>query len=72
MSDFSQLLSDYVRQKNIRIYSLAEYCGIDRSLMYKIVHGKRVPASSHVVDKIAEYLHLTPREFQELATAFAV
>lgn len=72
MSDFSQLLSDYIRQKNIRIYSLAEYCGIDRSLMYKIVHGKRVPASSHVVDKIAEYLHLMPGEFQELTTAFAV
>lgn len=72
MSDFSQLLSDYIRQKNIRIYSLAEYCGIDRSLMYKIVHGKRVPASSQVVDKIAEYLHLTPGEFQELSIAFAV
>ena len=39
MSKFSQLLSQYIQEKNVRIYSLAEYCGIDRSLMYKIVHG---------------------------------
>lgn len=72
MSDFSQLLTEYIHQKNIRIYSLSEYCGVDRSLMYKIIHGKRLPASALVVDKIAEYLRLTPGEFQELSTAYAV
>ena len=61
MSKFSQLLSQYIQEKNVRIYSLAEYCGIDRSLMYKIVHGKRTPGSASAVDKIADYLHLTPR-----------
>ena len=56
MSEFSQLLSEYVHTKNIRIYSLAEYCGIDRSLMYKIIHGKRTPSSLKTVDQNCRYL----------------
>ena len=72
MSKFSQLLSQYIQEKNVRIYSLAEYCGIDRSLMYKIVHGKRTPGSASAVDKIADYLHLTPGECRELTDAYFI
>ena len=72
MSEFSQLLSEYVHTKNIRIYSLAEYCGIDRSLMYKIIHGKRTPSSLKTVDKIADYLRLTPGESRELTEAYCI
>ena len=72
MSEFSQLLTDYVHRKNVRIYSLAEYCGIDRSLMYKIIHGKRMPSSASAVDKISEFLQLTPAEHRELHTTFRI
>lgn len=72
MSEFSQLLTDYVHRKDVRIYSLAEYCGIDRSLMYKIIHGKRMPSSAGTVDKISEFLRLTPAEHRELHTAFRI
>lgn len=72
MSEFSQLLTDYIRRKDVRIYSLAEYCGTDRSLMYKIIHGKRMPSSAETVDKIADYLRLTPAERREFQTAFCI
>lgn len=72
MSEFSQLLSDYVHIKDVRIYSLAEYCGIDRSLMYKIIHGKRTPSSLKTVEMIADYLHLTPGETHDLTEAYCI
>lgn len=72
MSTFSKLLTKFINQKNIRIYSLAEYCGIDSSLMYKIIHGKRNPSSFKIVNRIGEYLQLTPSEQQELSTSYAI
>ena len=41
MSEFSDLLSSYIDEKEIKVYSLLEYCNIDRSTMYKIINGKR-------------------------------
>ena len=35
MSDFSDLLSKYIQEKNIQVASMVKYCGIDRSAMYK-------------------------------------
>ena len=39
MSDFSDLLSKYIQEKNIQVASMVKYCGIDRSAMYKIIKG---------------------------------
>lgn len=43
MSDFSDLLSKYIQEKNIQVASMVKYCGIDRSAMYKIIKGKHHP-----------------------------
>lgn len=72
MSEFSDLLTEYTHRKDTRIYALAEYCGMDRSMMYKIIRGKRMPSSIKTLDKIAEFLHLTPAECQELSTAYRI
>lgn len=72
MSEFSQLLTEYIHRKDVRIYSLAEYCNTDRSLMYKIIHGKRMPVSADTVDKISEFLRLTPAEHEEFRTAYRI
>jgi transcriptional regulator with XRE-family HTH domain len=72
MSEFSQLLSEYIHRKNVRTYSMAEYCGIDRSMMYKIIRGKRTPASLELVDKLSSYLQLTPGESRDLVTAYQI
>ena len=72
MSEFSQLLTEHIHQKDVRIYSLAEYCNTDRSLMYKIIRGMRMPTLMKSVERIAEFLRLTPLEEQELRTAYRI
>lgn len=66
MSEFSELLSHYIHKKNISVYALAQYCGMDRSSLYKIIRGKRTPSSISIVDKFADYIHLNPLERKEL------
>lgn len=35
MSVFSDTLTRYIEHKNIKVFSLAKYCNLDRSTMYK-------------------------------------
>ena len=56
MSVFSDLLSDYINEKQIKILSLAKYCDMDRSTMYKIMNGKRNPPSQETLKKMAHSL----------------
>lgn len=72
MSIFSDKLRTFVKQKGHNIYSLAKYCRMDRSNMYKIVQGTRHPASLEVVENIAQSLALTPFERKELLEAWHV
>lgn len=72
MSEFSQLLAEYIHRKNVRTYSMAEYCGIDRSMMYKFIRGKRTPSSPELVDRISGFLQLTPGESRDLFTAYQI
>lgn len=62
MTPFSTVLESLMKEKNIKTYALAQYCGIDRSNMYKVLKGKRNPASEEVVNRMAEYMQLTPVE----------
>lgn len=41
MSVFSDLLGHHIAAKGIKSYEIAQYCGIERSLMYKIIKGTR-------------------------------
>lgn len=52
MSVFSDTLTRYIEHKNIKVFSLAKYCNLDRSTMYKILNGKRNPPSSEVFEKM--------------------
>ncbi len=72
MSEFSDLLSSYINEKEIKVYSLLEYCNLDRSTMYKIINGKRNPTSETVFQKIAEFLHLTPAEYHKFKEAYII
>lgn len=62
MSTYSELLYQYIEEKGIKVAKLIEYCDLDRSSMYKIIKGKRKPASIDVVRKIANYMQLSPNE----------
>lgn len=51
MSTFSDVLTEYINTKNIKIFPMAKYCGLDRSTMYKLISGKRNPASQRYFEK---------------------
>lgn len=70
MSEFSDLLTLLVSEKEIKIYSMAKYCGMDRSTLYKLMNGKRNPPSKDVFQKMSDYMHLTPAEHSAFQTAY--
>ena len=72
MSDFSELLSRFIREKEIRVYPMVNYCGMDRSTMYKIINGKRNPPSPEIRDRMADFMHLTPEENQMFRHAYDI
>ena len=72
MSEFSNTLSQFIHEKNIKVYSLIKYCNFDRSTMYKIINGKRNPPSKETLDKMAEFMHLTPAEYSRFMEAYEI
>ncbi len=64
--DFAKVLSDYIHEKNVNVYSMAQFCDLDRSTMYKFINGKRRPSSISLVRKMADFMLLTPAEYQLL------
>lgn len=72
MTPFSTVLEFLMKEKNIKTYAIAQYCGIDRSNMYKILKGKRNPASEEVVNRMAEYMQLTPAEQKHLLESYQI
>lgn len=72
MSEFSDLLNQWIHKKNVKIVSLVQYCGIDRSTMYKIIRGKRLPSSQELLEKIIGFLELTLSESNALKNAYYI
>ncbi len=72
MTPFSSVLEFYMKEKEIKTYAIAQFCGIDRSNMYKLINGKRTPSSDEVVEKIAEYMRLKPTEKNRLREAYEI
>ena len=72
MSDFSDLLSKYIQEKNIQVASMVKYCGIDRSAMYKIIKGKHHPPTVQIRDKMARFMQLTPEENRLFNRAYEI
>ena len=72
MSEFSELLSQYIHNKNIKTYPLAHYCGLDRSNMYKIIKGQRKPTSIEMVSNMCRFMQLSPNETKEMQEAYMI
>ena len=70
MSVFSDLLEQYIKEKEIKIYSMAATCQIDRSMLYRIISGKRNPPSPEIFFRISKYLQLAPAEYEQLLNAY--
>lgn len=69
---FSTILSTLIQTKNIKTYALAQYCGIDRSNMYKIINGKRKPTSVEMVNKMSNFMKLSLSEKADLMEAYFI
>ncbi|MDC7289628.1 helix-turn-helix transcriptional regulator [Blautia schinkii] len=72
MTEFSNVLSQFIKEKNIKVYSLVKYCNLDRSTMYKLINGKRNPPTKDIFEKIAEFMHLTPTEYKRFKEAYLI
>ena len=72
MSVFSDTLAHYIEHKNIKVFSLAKYCNLDRSTMYKIINGKRNPPSMEIFEKMTQFMHLTPMEYNFLKESLEI
>ena len=72
MSVFSDLLGHHIAAKGIKSYEMAQYCGIERSLMYKIIKGTRPVTSMDTVLLIAEFLRLTPSERTDFVESYKI
>ena len=70
--DFAKVLSDYIHEKKVNVYSMAQFCDLDRSTMYKFINGKRRPSSISLVRKMADFMLLTPAEYQLLSEAYRI
>ena len=72
MSQFSNFLNDLVHQREISVKDLANSCGINRTLLHKIMSGNRNPSDEVVVKKIAENLLLSDDDYEELLQKFKI
>ncbi|OUP66689.1 hypothetical protein B5F13_02980 [Drancourtella sp. An177] len=72
MSIFSDILSRHIAAKSVKPNDMAQYCGLERSFMYKIIKGSRIPASAEPVLGMAEYLRLTPQEKEDFVEAYKI
>lgn len=72
VSDFSRLLAYHIHGKDIKTYALAQYVGLDRSNMYKIINGSRKPTSVEMVNRMSKFMHLSPSEHEEFKNAYLI
>ena len=66
MSVFSDMLKNYIHEKDVKVAALAHYCQLERSTIYKFINGKREPMSAELVEQIAYFIKLTPLETHQL------
>lgn len=66
MSVFSDMLKNYIHEKDVKVGALAHYCQLERSTIYKFINGKREPMSAELVEQIAYFIKLTPLETHQL------
>lgn len=72
MSEFLNILSQFIHEKNIKVYPLSKYCDFDRATMYKIINGKRNPPSWDIIEKMSDFMRLTPTEYEQFKEAYKI
>ncbi len=68
MSDFSDLMKQYMDEASLSAYQLSQLCGIERTTIYRVSRGTR-RGSEEFVETVAPYLQLSKNEKQALLDA---
>ena len=72
MTEFSQLLNGFVEQKKVMTTPMAPFCCTDRATTYKYLNGKRLPPSEEVMEKMGEFMRLSPAEMRQLREQYRI
>ena len=72
MSYFSDQLSRFFSERQISYSRCAADLSIDRSSLYQILHGKRLPANNQIISSLCQYLHLNAAEESALLEAYQI
>lgn len=62
MTEFSNYLENFMKEKDISMATLARETNVDRAAMYRYVKGTRIPSEIGIVKKIADVLQMSVRE----------
>lgn len=68
----SDLLTHYINKKKTNITQFAQYLGIDRSTLHKIIKGQRPATNEALVKRMAQYLCLSQEETKQLLDAYEI
>ena len=66
MSEFSDYLDNYIREKKYTVSRFAAKMNKDRSMLYRYVKGTRVPSDESLVSEMAKALCMTVPEKNNL------
>lgn len=72
MQTFSEELNKLIAQKRIIVKDLIDFLNYDRSTFFKIKKGQRLPATEDMVKSIADFMRLTPTEYEKLLEAYHI
>ena len=72
MSQFSNLLSIYIKESPYNIKNLANEIQIDRTILQKYISGKRFPTNYATIQKIISHLTLTDQQKYDLKKAYQI
>jgi len=71
MSLFGEYLRSVVETNKVNIYGLAKQAGLERTAIYKIMSGGRIPAEEYV-QKLSEALPLSPEERRRFLESYRI
>ena len=70
MSEFSIMLEEKKKKKDVQISELARYCGIDRKNLFRLLQGKENLPEEDVVQKMSLFMKLMQRQVLDLIQHF--
>lgn len=72
MSEFSIMLEEFIKEKDVQISELARYCGIDRKNLFRLLQGKENLPEEDIVQKMSLFMKLTPFEQNNFYEAYQI